>query len=50
MFLPQFFGSSAGSSTTQSGVIGDSFVSMIKVVIRGLEDDPTQKKLRAEAS
>jgi hypothetical protein len=50
MFLHQLFGSSAGDSVTQSSVPGDSFVSIIKDVIRGLEDDPTQKKLRVDAS
>jgi hypothetical protein len=50
MFLPQFFGSSVGDFATQSGVPGDSFVSVINAVIRGLEDDPTLKERRAEAS
>jgi alpha/beta superfamily hydrolase len=42
--------SSAGDSTTQSSVSGDSFASVIKYVIRSLEDNPTQKELHAEAS
>jgi hypothetical protein len=50
MFLPTFFGSSAADSTTQSSALGDSFASVIKDVIRGLEDDSTQKKLRVDAS
>jgi hypothetical protein len=35
---------------TQSGVVGDNFVSVIIYVIHGLEEDPTQKEHRAEAS
>jgi hypothetical protein len=50
MFLPQFFGSDAGDSATQSSASWDNFVSIIKDVIRGLEDDPTQMELRADAS
>jgi hypothetical protein len=50
MFLPQFFGSSAGDSATQSSAPGDSFVSIIKDITRGLEDNPTQKELRVDAS
>jgi hypothetical protein len=50
MFLPQFFGSSAGDSATQSSAPGDSFASVIEDVIRGLEDDRTQKELCADAS
>jgi hypothetical protein len=50
MFLPQFFRSSVGNSATQSSASGDSFVLVIKDVIHGLEDDPTQKELRADAS
>jgi hypothetical protein len=50
MFLPQFFWSSVGNSATQSSASGDSFALVIKDVIHGLEDDPTQKELRADAS
>jgi hypothetical protein len=50
MFLLQIFGSSAGDSATQSSVPRDSFASVIKDVIHGLEDDPTQKELRVDAS
>jgi hypothetical protein len=50
MFLPQFFGSSAHDSSTQSRAPGDSFASVIKDVICILEDDPTQKEHRDEAS
>jgi hypothetical protein len=50
MFLPQFFGSSASDSATQSGAPADSLILVIHDVIRGLEDDPTQKELHAEAS
>jgi hypothetical protein len=50
MFLPQFFGSSAGDSAIQSSGPEDSFDSVIKDIIRGLEDDPTQKELRANDS
>jgi hypothetical protein len=50
LFLPQLFESSADDSAIQSSVLGDSFVSIIKDVIRGLEDDHTQKELRADAS
>jgi hypothetical protein len=50
MFLPQFFGSGAGDSATQSSAPWDNFVSIIKDVICGLEDDPTQMELRADAS
>jgi RecA-family ATPase len=50
MFVPQFVGSSAGDSATQSSVPGDSFAVVINNVIRGLEVDPTQKELCAEAS
>jgi hypothetical protein len=42
--------SSAGDSATQSSAPGESFASVIKDVIRSLEDDPTQKELCAEAS
>jgi hypothetical protein len=42
--------SSAGDSATQSSAPGDSFTSVIKDVIRSLEDDPTQKELHAEAT
>jgi hypothetical protein len=35
---------------TQSGVAGDNFVSVLNDVIRGLEEDPIQKELHAEAS
>jgi hypothetical protein len=50
MFLPQFFGSGAGDSATQSSAPWDNFVSIIKDVMRGLEDDHTQKELCADAS
>jgi hypothetical protein len=50
MFFPQFFGSSASDSATQSGAPADSLILVIHDVIRGLEDDPTQKELHAEAS
>jgi hypothetical protein len=50
MFLPQFFGSSASDSATQSGAVGNSFVSAINDVICGLEEDSTQKELRAKTS
>jgi hypothetical protein len=42
--------SSAGNSATQFSAPGDSFSLVIKDVIRSLEDDPTQKELRVEAS
>jgi hypothetical protein len=42
--------SSDVDSGTQSSALGDSFASVIKVVIRSLEDDPTQKELRVDAS
>jgi hypothetical protein len=42
--------SSVGDSATQSSAPGDSFTTVINDVIRSLEDDPTQKELRAEAS
>jgi hypothetical protein len=48
--LHQVTRSSAGDSATQSSALGDSFASVIKDVIRSLEDDPTQKELRAEGS
>jgi hypothetical protein len=50
MFLPQFFRSSADDSATQSSAPRDIFASVIKDVIHGLEDDPTQKELCADAS
>jgi hypothetical protein len=50
MFLPQFFESSAGDSMTQLGAPMDSLIPVIHDVIRGLEDDPTQKELRVETS
>jgi hypothetical protein len=50
MFLPQFFGSSASDSTTQSSALADSLISVIHDVIHGLADDPTHKELCAEAS
>jgi hypothetical protein len=50
MFLPQFFGSSASDSVTQSGAVGNSFVSVINDVICGLEEDATQKELHAKTS
>jgi hypothetical protein len=42
--------SSASDSATQSSAPGDSFASVIKDVIRSLEDDPMQKELHGEAS
>jgi hypothetical protein len=50
MFLPQFFGHGASDSATQFSVPGDSFTSVINDVIRGLEDDSTQKELHAKTS
>jgi hypothetical protein len=50
MFLPQFFGSSASDSTSQSSAPADSLISVIHEVIRDLEDDHTHKELSAEAS
>jgi hypothetical protein len=50
MFLPQFFGSSAGDSVTQSNAPEDSFASVIKDVIRALEDNPTQKEVHVDVS
>jgi hypothetical protein len=47
MFLPQFFGSSAGDSVTQPGALGVSFVSVINDIICGLEDGPFQKEERS---
>jgi hypothetical protein len=48
--LYQVIGSSTGHSATQSSVLGDSFASIIKDVIRSFEDDPTHRELRADAS
>jgi hypothetical protein len=48
--LHQVARSSAGDSATQSSVARDNFASVIKDVIRSLEDDPTHKELHAEAS
>jgi hypothetical protein len=48
--LDQVPRSSVDDSVTQSSAPGDSFVIVINDVIRSLENDPTQKKLRAEAS
>jgi hypothetical protein len=42
--------SSVSDSATQSSAPWDSFAIVINNVIRSLEDDPTQKELRAEAS
>jgi hypothetical protein len=50
MFFPLFFGSCVGDFATQSSAPGDGFASVIKDVIRYLEDDPTQKELRVDVS
>jgi hypothetical protein len=48
--LRQVLGSIAGDSVTQFSVPVDCYASVIKDVIHSLEDDPTQKELRVEAS
>jgi hypothetical protein len=50
LLLHQVLGSTVGDSATPSSAPVDSFASVIKDVIHSLEDDPTQKELRVEAS